>query len=230
MDGAASEALLAHGVGGIRIAAPFPIWLIDVKGPPHRSILQVLSPDEHDRAGRFTRDSLRHRYQAAHGALRMIVECATGIAARRQTYLPDGHGKPILQEAAHVDCSISYSGPFALVAWASGARIGVDLEVERTIGDSPELAAMYYTEDEVADLARRTAGKPDHAFLTVWVRKEACSKALGKGLSIPPASFECGVGCGERDVFIENEIVRSSVLNPKDGLLASWAYKGHLEA
>jgi hypothetical protein len=32
-----------------------------------------------------------------------------------------------------------------------------------------------------------------------------------------------------RDVLIENQIVESNVLDPKGGLLASWARKGRLE-
>lgn len=219
--------LAAHGFHAERIAAPFPLWLIDTRPQPATALLRVLSLSEHERADRFVHAALRRRYQSAHAALRLLVEACCGIEAARQIYLPGAYGKPVLEDAQDIDCNISYSGDHALVALAMGTEIGVDLEVVRPIEDSIELAAMYYTEREIAQIAGQPAS--DHAFLTVWVRKEACSKALGKGLSIAPASFECGVGCGTRNVFIESEIVESNVLNPKGVLLASWAMKGRSE-
>jgi 4'-phosphopantetheinyl transferase len=229
MGPTADAALLARGFCAERIEAPFPLWLVNAGMPPRTAILDTLSSAEHERADRFVHDALRRRYQTAHGALRTVVEAVSGVGARRQTYLPGVFGKPILQEAPDVQCSISYSGEFALVALAIGVEIGVDLERVRPIDGSVQLASMYYTDVEMAQLAGQSAEVTDHAFLTVWVRKEACSKALGKGLSIPPASFECGVGCGLRDVLIENQIVESNVLDPKGGLLASWARKGRSE-
>ncbi|HUD27821.1 MAG TPA: 4'-phosphopantetheinyl transferase superfamily protein [Novosphingobium sp.] len=228
MEDRASAALDARGFRGRRLDAPFPVWLVAADARPGEALLDGLGAAEHERADRYARQSLRDRYLTAHCALRTVVEAASGIPPALQTYLPGAYGKPLLQEAPELHCSISYGGQFALVALAMGVEIGVDLEVVRPIEDTVQLAAMYYTRDEIAQLARRSAGEADHAFLTVWVRKEACSKALGKGLSIPPASFECGVGCGVRDVLIENEIVESNVLDPKGGLLASWAWKGRI--
>ncbi|MYL96617.1 4'-phosphopantetheinyl transferase superfamily protein [Novosphingobium sp. FGD1] len=209
-----------------RIPAPFPLWLIETGHQPRPALLQCLSAAEHERAERFAHAALRHRYQAAHCALRLLVETITGIPAAAQTYLPGEHGKPVLVDAPAVHCSLSYSGDFALVGVDGAREIGVDLEVVQPIADAAGLASMYYTRREIAQLAGISPEEAGPAFLTVWVRKEACSKALGKGLTISPASYECGVGCGIRSVLIEQEVVESEVLNPKGGLLAAWARRG----
>jgi len=221
-----AKTLRAHGIDGERIAAPFPLWLVSAREGSQSAVANLLSDEETQRAARFTVDDLARRYRAAHGAMRLLVEAGFGISARRQRYGLNDYGKPHLLDMQHVQCSMSYTGGHALVALAMDAEIGIDIEQVRAIDDTAGLASMYYTDREVAQLGGRSAVMGDHAFLTVWVRKEACSKALGRGLSIAPSSFECGVGCGLRNVFIEGEVVESDVVDPKGGLLMSWARRG----
>lgn len=219
--------LHAHGIAAERLEAPFPLWLVRARDGGQGALLDILSDAENARADRFTLERLARRYRAAHGALRLLVEAGFGVPAARQRYGLNDHGKPHLLDLQHVQCNMSYSGDYAVVALATGAEIGIDIEQVRRIEDAAELADLHYTEAEVAGIsADRDA---DRAFLSVWVRKEACVKALGKGLSIAPSSFECGVGCGPRDVLIEKETVESDVVDPKGGFLLSWARKARLE-
>ncbi|MFT4055718.1 MAG: 4'-phosphopantetheinyl transferase superfamily protein [Novosphingobium sp.] len=218
--------LSRHGIIGERIAAPFALWLVRADGGDQSALSALLSDEERERAARFRIDALALRYRAAHGALRLLVEAEFGIAAVRQRYDTNDFGKPHLLDMPHVQCNVSYSGEFAMVALAQGMEIGIDLERVRSIDDAAGLAAMYYTDRELMQLSERPDGLSDHAFLTVWVRKEACSKALGRGLSIAPSSFECGVGCGPRNVLVDGEVVESDVVDPKGGLLMSWAMRG----
>lgn len=218
--------LARYGIIGERIAAPFPLWLVRAAEGGQAALSALLSEAEEARAGRFVMDGARRRYRAAHGALRLLVEAEFGVAAAGQRYGANAFGKPHLLDLQHVQCSMSYSGDVALVALAQGVEIGIDIEQVRAVDDSDGLAAMYYTDREVMQLNERPDDLSDHAFLTVWVRKEACSKALGKGLSIDPSSFECGVGCGPRNVLVEGEMIESDVVDPKGSMLMSWAIRG----
>lgn len=218
--------LAGHGITGERIRAPFPLWLVSAGEESEACVSALLSPEEQARADRFRIDAFARRYRAAHGALRLLVEAEFGVAAARQRYGANDFGKPHLLDVPHVQCNVSYSGTFALVALARGMEIGIDIERVRSIEDAAGLAAMYYTDRELMQLNEMSDDRSDHAFLTVWVRKEACSKALGKGLSIAPSSFECGVGCGPRNVLVDGEVVESDVVDPKGSMLMSWAMRG----
>jgi len=218
--------LARHGIIGERIAAPFPLWLVRADPDNAGDVSALLSDEERARADRFRICALARRYLAAHGALRLLIEAEFGIAASRQRYGVNDFGKPHLRDVPHVQCNMSYSGEGALVAFARHVEIGIDMERVRSVDDAAGLAAMYYTDRELMQLNERPDAFSDHAFLTVWVRKEACSKALGKGLSIAPSSFECGVGCGPRNVLVDGEVVESDVVDPKGGLLMSWAMRG----
>ncbi|WP_285020182.1 4'-phosphopantetheinyl transferase superfamily protein [Novosphingobium sp. fls2-241-R2A-195] len=218
--------LARHGIIGERIAAPFVLWLVRPDTGDQAAVSALLSDAEAERAGRFRIDALARRYRAAHGALRLLVEAEFGIAAARQRYGANEFGKPHLLDEPDVQCNVSYSGDFAMVALARGVEIGIDLERVRPVDDAAGLAAMYYTDRELMQLNEGPGAFSDHEFLTVWVRKEACSKALGRGLSIAPSSFECGVGCGPRNVLVDGEVVESDVVDPKGGVLMSWAVRG----
>ncbi|TCM20813.1 4'-phosphopantetheinyl transferase [Novosphingobium sp. PhB165] len=223
----ADRALRGFGLAMEPITAPFPLWLLSVPDIVDPRLAASLSDAERERAGRFLREPLRRRYIAAHGALRVLGECYFGVAAADQRYDPNDLGKPYLSGVPGAQCSISYSGQSALIAWSQEYEIGVDLEVVRPIEDADDLSVLHYTQDEQAGLRGPECGPGspicDRAFLSVWVRKEACIKALGAGLSIAPSSFDCGVGPGVRSVEIEGQFVECENYDLKDDLMVAWA-------
>lgn len=184
------------GMDGIwRIAAPFPIWLLHTPRIDAASMMPLLSDEERARAGRFRTDALRTRYVAAHAGLRLLIERQFGVPAAGQLFTCNDLGKPSLLGRSDVRSNISYSGDYVLVGLSPDREIGVDLEAGRPIEDALELAAIHYTPRERSALAQALAKTTscDEGFLRVWVRKEACVKALGQGLSIPLDTVECGV-------------------------------------
>lgn len=217
--------LADYGLTGARLPAPFPLWRISAPDAISPRLLGLLSGEERGRAARFRTDALRHRYCAAHGALRLVGEIYAGVAAKDQRFERNPWGKPRLAGGAATACSISYSGNSALIAWASGPEIGIDIETVRPIEDASDLMALHYTPGERAEVRRR--GKDpadfDRSFLIVWVRKEACAKALGKGLNIALPSFDCGASPGMKTIDLDGHLVDTNVLDTDDGLLVSWA-------
>lgn len=207
------------------IGAPFAIWLLPVPYSIDPGLVACLDPGERARAARFADGFLHRRYLAAHGALRLLGETFVGLPAARQRYVANAFGKPCLAGEAEAHCSISYSAGWVLVAWSRAFAIGVDLEAVRPIEDAADLIACHCTAGEQARLA--AAAMTDRDFLAVWVRKEACMKALGKGFAIAPSSFDCGAGSrppsGCSIVEVEGKRVECGNYDLKGDLAVAWA-------
>lgn len=216
-----------------RIAAPFPIWLLHTPRIDAPSLLPLLSDEERGRAGRFRTNALRNRYVAAHGGVRLLIERQFGVPAASQLFRCNDLGKPSLLGRSDVRSNISYSGDYALVGLSQDREIGVDLEAVRPIEEALELAAIHYTPRECSALrqARASGASCDEGFLRVWVRKEACVKALGQGLSIPLDTVECGVKGETTTVKFGKTQIHTGVVNlcnhvmnvSPGGLFLGWA-------
>lgn len=205
--------------------APFPMWLVSLRQTPSAALLGLLSEGERARADRFRTQRLRNRYVAAHAAVRLLGERRHGIPAASQRFECNAFGKPHLAGVADAQCSISYSGDHALVALARGAEIGVDIEALRPIDDAAELMVIHYTAGEQAALRQmlEMGEALDRAFLTVWVRKEACVKALERGLDIPLTTVECGVGSGMTTVRFGDRDIHTGVIHAPCDHIIAWA-------
>lgn len=206
-----------------QLSAPFWLWRIEVPRLIDPVVLACLSAQERVRAARFASAPLARRYAVAHGALRLLGERCFGVPAAHQRYVHNAYGKPILANLPQARCSLSYSGTNVLAAWSLDHEIGVDLECARPIADAADLADLHCTVRERQRLPRPGAAGYDRAFLALWVRKEACVKALGRGLGIAPSSFECDIDPGKTIVHIHGSLVESHVCNLKDDLLVAWA-------
>lgn len=212
--------------------APFDIWVINLPVSLPAAAWSLLSEAEQARAMRFHTDRLRRRYTAAHTALRVVCERQFGIPAAEQRFEIGDHGKPTLSGVTGAQCNISYSGDRAIVAAAWGRPIGVDIEQLRAIDDADDLMVDLYTAREIEAVRRagRWGADRDTAFLRVWVRKEACVKALGEGLSIPLKTVACGVTDRTTTVRFQNFLIRTGVaqysdhdVSSADNFLLAWA-------
>lgn len=224
-DAAALQAYGIHATCLPDTAAGFPLWLVEVGRPPHDAALGLLSDTERERAARFRTASLKDRYVAAHAGLRLLAERRFGIAVRDQSWESNDLGKPRLTNVPQAQCSISYTGSCILLAWSEGEEIGVDIEALRPIEDAPELMLEHYTQAECADLRRLDPCGPafDRAFLTVWVRKEACVKALGQGLEIPLPTVHCGTTMQALPVQVGEAFLDTGVLVTQRDHIVAWA-------
>jgi 4'-phosphopantetheinyl transferase len=115
--------------------------------------------------------------QAAAAALGVRVSDDVGHLCPRCG--SDRHGRPFVHGLDDLDVSISRSRGMSLVALATGARIGVDVEAvdDGRFGEVADV--LLHAQEQVAG--------PHEAALT-WVRKEALLKALGAGLCVDPRS------------------------------------------
>jgi 4'-phosphopantetheinyl transferase len=238
----APECLLLRelGIEADRICpadAPFPLWLVHLPRPPSPSLIGLLSPEEWERARRFRASFLRDRYVAAHAGLRLLIQHQFGQPAARQRFVRNAFGRPRLVERGDVRSSISYSGKYALIGLSGERDVGVDLEAERPIDDALALAEVHCTPRERAALRRALKmGKAyNNGFLRAWVRKEACVKALERGLSIPLETLDCGIGSKTTTVKFGESKISTGVVHACDrfiisspcDLIIGWAQLNH---
>jgi 4'-phosphopantetheinyl transferase len=170
------------------------VWNVDLLQPISvvDALRAWLDDDEVHAAASRRADVLRHRYVIAHGAVRAILGARLGIDpaavvfSRHCDQCGDPlHGKPVLPDHTDLWFSLSHSESFAMVAVASGARVGVDIEIERPRSRLDQLAERVLSEAEHAEWSEAEPSRRIDAFLARWTAKEAYLKATGAGIWQP---------------------------------------------
>ena len=168
-------------------------------GPEAESILSV---EELERAARLQFEADRRHYVAAHAALRRALAAHTGERAETLRFTHSAFGKPSLSGWHRVRFSLSHSRALGFIAIGERGPLGVDVEQLREVPDALELAGQHFTRSECEALAALPEVERHRAFLTCWTRKEACLKAIGLGLIVPPECFEVGLESDCRSVEV----------------------------
>lgn len=110
--------------------------------------------------------------------------------------------------AACLRFNLPHSGDQALYAVTRHRSVGVDLEQHRPDLDIAAVARGALPPQELTVWLALPAQARRHALLACWTRKEACLKAMGTGLSLPPEQITVSLAPGEPPAVIS---VRGSV-------------------
>jgi 4'-phosphopantetheinyl transferase len=157
------------------------------------SCSDLLSPDELQRAGRFRFVHDREEFIVCRGTLRILLGYYLNLPPKGLLLGYSEFGRPSLAAnppERDLEFNVSHSGDLALLAFASGRKIGIDVErVRRNFGTS-EIAERFFSEAERAALRELPHEQRRQAFFRCWTRKEAFIKALGEGLSHPLDQFD----------------------------------------
>lgn len=171
-------------------------WVGDATSDDQRAAdLALLDERERARAARFRADRDRGRYVARHAFYRRVLAQVLGTTPAAVRIGTARTGRPELVSPDAPDFNASHADGLAVIAVAHGRRVGVDVERHRELEDEAGLAATQLTARELADLGALPEGRRGRALLAAWTRKEAVTKAVGVGLSLP---FE-GVDTGPMD-------------------------------
>ena len=168
----------------------------------------ILTPDEIDRANRFSFEIDRQRFIAARGILRSILSRYITNRPSTLRFCYNRYGKPFLApefSSYRLNFNLSHSGSMALYAITRHLEIGVDVERVRSDFEYEEIAKRFFSANEAALLCRIPTEKKLEAFYNCWTRKEAYIKAHGKGLSLPLDSFEVSFMPGEIPMLLITE-------------------------
>ena len=164
------------------------VWQASLEGNDSRlaKCRYVLSPDEVIRANRIHQEVHRHRYIMAHGLLRHVLAGALpGCRPEHLVFRVGPHGKPSVDDsmARGLRFNLAHSGDRMLVAVARECEVGIDVEECRSDVDVMALARTALAPHEQALLETAPASGQIDLFFRCWVRKEACLKAWGLGVT-----------------------------------------------
>lgn len=160
------------------------VWIarLDLPSADLAGLTAATSRAERAQAARFWRREDGDRYLSSHGMLRLILAAYLACDPLSLQFTLGEHGKPALEDRS-LDFNLSHSGDMALIAIARNRRVGVDVEQLRlTMPGFDDVAGRVCTPDEMARLASLAQPERTHAFLRLWTRKEALSKATGEGI------------------------------------------------
>jgi 4'-phosphopantetheinyl transferase len=160
---------------------------------------ETLAPEEKARADRFIFRHDRNRYVAARGALRELLGryLDRSPAVIEFDYTPQG--KPSLRAALNersIQFNVSHSRGLALLTFALGRNLGIDVEFIRPEFPADEVAQRYFSRKEVMELRTLPPALRSEGFYLCWTRKEAYMKATGEGLHVPLESFSVSLTPG----------------------------------
>lgn len=172
------------------------VWLSDLDRQRDESAdLELLSTDERARAGRFHFDVHRRRFVACRALLRRLVAIELGTAPRDVSFEYGPFGKPALAGESDVKFNVSHSDRYALLGFARGRDVGIDIERVRTLANLDQLAERVFSPAEQEEFSLVPPASRAEAFFSGWTRKEAYIKARGDGLQ-RLADFDVSLGPG----------------------------------
>lgn len=198
------------------------VWIVPLEAPPGviQTLRKFLSPDEALAANRMRLSDLRSASIISRGVLRVLLSRYLEKAPEELCFCNGSKGKPALFPPQPLQFNLSHSGLRAILAFAIGCEVGVDVEQTRTFPDMEAIATRFFCPDEVSDLARLPPELREQAFFRCWTRKEAYVKAIGDGLSAPLDSFRVSLRPDEPTRFLRlaNGSVPWSLYNIETGV------------
>jgi 4'-phosphopantetheinyl transferase len=198
------------------------LWRIDLErlAAEEARWQRILSEDELARAKRFHFSRDRQKFSATRALLRTILGKYVGCRPETIVFRYSQKDKPLLQSspgASPVEFNVSHSGSRALLAFARGREVGVDIELVRSNLDYESLARRYFSLAEQKQLAAIEAPEKCKGFFRCWTRKEAYIKANGAGLSLPLDGFDVSLKAGEQNALLATR--------PDGGESARWSLR-----
>ncbi len=166
---------------------------------------RILSEDERARAARFhfLRDC--EHFSATRAVLRMILGSYVDGDPKKLIFRYSNNEKPSLNPATcgrQIEFNVSHSGDVALLAFAQGRAVGVDVEMVRSDFEHEAIARRFFSEQEQLQLAALLPEERYSGFFRCWTRREAYIKAQGVGLSLPLDQFDVSLRSGDSNALL----------------------------
>jgi 4'-phosphopantetheinyl transferase len=142
--------------------------------------LSVMHPDEIARANKYLRINDKNRFIVSRGALRYILGKYLQLPPDLIEFNIGGNKKPYVANAGKTDLhyNVSHSGDWVLLA-VSNSALGADVEFINQSFSYMDVIDDHFSIEEVAYIKQN---KSVERFFMLWTRKEALTKATGKGL------------------------------------------------
>jgi 4'-phosphopantetheinyl transferase len=176
------------------------------------SFLAIMPPSEIARADRYFQTKDKNRYIISRGALRNVLGKYLNQSSGSVEFGAGENKKPYIINS-NLNYNMSHSGDWILFA-ISNTKIGADTELINNAFNYQEVIEDNFSVDEV-NYIRESASI--ERFYMLWTRKEALTKATGKGLDGDLKLLPCmdGIHFARGDVIssADNWLISSFKLN-----------------
>jgi 4'-phosphopantetheinyl transferase len=136
-------------------------------------------PDPHQKkALKFHQQADRVRYVLSRHLTAWVLNNTGYNQDKLYTLETDAFSRPVF--GSEIDLNISHSGSYVLCATSSAGRVGIDIEKIDPIDMSAFLSTLHINE---RNLLLEKEMQID-TFYKIWTKKEAVTKANGKGLHL----------------------------------------------
>lgn len=175
------------------------VWRLELAQPGEviERMAGALSEEERERAERFRVSADRRAFVLTRAFLRgLIVRYLDepGLGPRDVELDVGPWGKPELAHPSSLEFNVSHSGEVALLSFARGCPVGVDVEQVRVDYEAHTRIRRFFTEGEISAIEALDEAEQVEAFFRCWTRKEAFMKATGKGFRLGMDAFSVSVG------------------------------------
>jgi len=140
---------------------------------------KFLNSKEHNRAERYQKETDKNRFIIGRSILKFVLAAHTKLDVKNISFDYHSNKKPYLATCPWLSFNISHSGDFAVIA-ISRDKVGIDIEYMSEDFNFMNLLPDIFGDSEILSIQNSVNQK--HAFYTLWTRKEAFVKALGKGI------------------------------------------------
>jgi 4'-phosphopantetheinyl transferase len=172
------------------------VWWVALhaSGEIEKVFEKILSSNEILLGQSFVNSTLRRHFTLSHGVLRVLMSQYLDTCPSKVAFGYGRTGKPFVKnENARIEFNMSHSDDVAVYAFASGCRLGIDIERRRSMPDLEAVAKLFFNPQECAELQTVEKACQEEAFFRCWTRKEAYVKAVGQGLTLALNSFQVSV-------------------------------------
>jgi 4'-phosphopantetheinyl transferase len=162
--------------------------------PDYDMLFTLLDAHERVRAKSFRAQHHEEDFVIARAILKVLLAAYCACDPKQVQFSYGPHGKPALAMphglSSDFEFNMSHSSDVVLIGLTGRSGIGTDVE-EISCGDirSEAIAENCLNIKELLQLAHVPADERSKTLLRFWTHKEACLKAIGCGLSMPPTDL-----------------------------------------
>ncbi|MEO1208335.1 MAG: 4'-phosphopantetheinyl transferase superfamily protein [Cyanobacteria bacterium J06638_20] len=173
-----------------RLEQSIHLWRVAIDAvpePTQQALWDTLSAEEQQRAERFVRKADEQRFIVGRGVLRSLLGHYCHLAPPDIQFVYNDYGKPLLKPSSDTDTlwfNLSHTEGWVVYAIAQ-TPIGIDLERIHTISQLDQIIERFFSQKEQATFHHLPEVQQNDHFFPFWTAKEAYSKAVGQGISLP---------------------------------------------
>ncbi len=185
------------------------MYEIDIKQIPRSPshYLAYLSHEEHMRAANMGSQESRDFSVCSYGIRREILSRYLNINPGSISFRENAYGKPDITNQNHksITFNVSHSKDRLIIAISMNRDIGVDIQYINEGVPARRIAERVFSKTELDCLMAQNKKESFRTFYRIWTAREAYSKAVGMGFSLPSEDYPDFSNIREGDVMSGGE-------------------------